>query len=456
MSEKKRKRESEKGDRPPKKVAFHAPETVKVQLLEDNDVLGPVIASTPGLSFPSKIALKPYKSGVVGGVLPPGKKLPAKLILHSSDHPMLDYTAREEKDGSADSLLRHYVGIYDPDSGELKLMEAHKVTVRSTLRSEEEELRRDREAAAQLKRPTIASKLETLGMEFGNKKTRKAIDDRTTNAITRDLPRLASPGGTIPPPPSDTVAAAVLSAMEASTSNMPTKDEQTAAMEEGKPRPKANLDAKIPAEVYTISSLIGNEIMGLINVKDWVDAAEAKVPVKVNSRFVAKRIQTLAAGKDIKKLKVLRFILLLMMFKDQLRQRGGRGPYTIPFRDKFNEAMGGNAPLVQALKRKFANENAELTRWHLNYLISHVCAAALIVDDFVVDTYDLKDDLKMTTPELMTLFKEIGARDSTPTDTERERYRIKSKAEAVAHRMAKLRIPLVFPKQRVMGPKRRG
>jgi DNA-directed RNA polymerase I subunit RPA49 len=43
MSEKKRKRTSEKGDRPAKKVALHASETVKVQLLEDDDVLGPVI-----------------------------------------------------------------------------------------------------------------------------------------------------------------------------------------------------------------------------------------------------------------------------------------------------------------------------------------------------------------------------------------------------------------------------
>jgi hypothetical protein len=43
MSEKKRKRMSEKGDRPAKKVALHASETVKVQLLEDDDVLGPVI-----------------------------------------------------------------------------------------------------------------------------------------------------------------------------------------------------------------------------------------------------------------------------------------------------------------------------------------------------------------------------------------------------------------------------
>ena len=44
MSEKKRKRQSEKGDRPAEKVAIDLPaSTVKVSFLEDNDVLGPVI-----------------------------------------------------------------------------------------------------------------------------------------------------------------------------------------------------------------------------------------------------------------------------------------------------------------------------------------------------------------------------------------------------------------------------
>jgi len=44
MSEKKRKRRSEEGNRPAKKVAIDLPaSTIKVSFLEDNDVLGPVI-----------------------------------------------------------------------------------------------------------------------------------------------------------------------------------------------------------------------------------------------------------------------------------------------------------------------------------------------------------------------------------------------------------------------------
>ena len=119
------------------------------------------IASTPGLSFPTNIPLKPYKKGVKDNrMLPPGHKpAPYEVLLQSSAHPKLDYLAREEQDGSADSLLKHYIGVYDPNSGELKLMEAHKVVVRSTLRSELEELRQERERAAEAKRPTVRQEL---------------------------------------------------------------------------------------------------------------------------------------------------------------------------------------------------------------------------------------------------------------------------------------------------------
>lgn len=67
----------------------------------------------------------------------------------------MNYTAREEHDGSAASLLKHYVGVYDPKTGELELMEAHHVTVRSTLRSEEEEMKKERARVAQGKQANV-------------------------------------------------------------------------------------------------------------------------------------------------------------------------------------------------------------------------------------------------------------------------------------------------------------
>lgn len=57
----------------------------------------------------------------------------SNLLLHSSDHPTIDYTAQEES-GLQDDLLKHYIGIYDPENEKLKLIPARGVTVRRTLR----------------------------------------------------------------------------------------------------------------------------------------------------------------------------------------------------------------------------------------------------------------------------------------------------------------------------------
>jgi hypothetical protein len=57
--------------------------------------------------------------------------------VQSSDHPSIDYLGHEAEAGSADSLLKHYVGAYDPATGTLQIMEARKMVVRGTVRSHE-------------------------------------------------------------------------------------------------------------------------------------------------------------------------------------------------------------------------------------------------------------------------------------------------------------------------------
>lgn len=40
-----------------------------------------------------------------------------------------------------------------------------------------------------------------------------------------------------------------------------------------------------------------------------------------------------------------------------------------------------------------------MTRWHVDNLITHIAAAALIVDGFEVDVDDLRNDLKLDNRE---------------------------------------------------------
>ncbi|PSN70935.1 DNA-directed RNA polymeras-like protein I 49 kDa polypeptide [Corynespora cassiicola Philippines] len=445
MAEKKRKRNEDGSERPAKKAAIAQPKgSVKVEQVENAGDLGPVLAATPGLNFPSKISFKPYKHSKI---LPGGTS--TELLLQSSEHPRLDYTAREEKDGSSESLLKDYVGVYDPATRKLQLVEVKKVTVRSTLRSETEEMREE-QAKIEAQRSTMTVKRHALAAEFGSKKSRKAIEDMTMNAISRgkaDDPAASS---------NDGVASNVLQNMKDSTLAMPTQAELAAAVDSSKPRPIANTTAEYAPDVYTADSVVGKELMGLIPVKDWVEASENGTGVQVASKFVAKRISKLVKSKEIQKLKVLRFILLCMNFYASLRVKGRSAARLVPFKDKLQEAMGEDTPepVVNAIRRKFASENNDMPRWNIDYLMTHIAAAALIVDGYEVDVNDLREDLKLENKEIRQYFHELGCKVSMPTEGDRTKWKI-TKTEANNHWIAKLKLPLQFPKVKTGPSKRR-
>jgi hypothetical protein len=87
--------------------------------------------------LPKSISLQPY--------VQPRKNIPSgpgrtpisttELLLQSSEHQKLDYTAREDAADGPDALLKHYVGVFDPETGKLEVMEARKMVVRGTVRA---------------------------------------------------------------------------------------------------------------------------------------------------------------------------------------------------------------------------------------------------------------------------------------------------------------------------------
>jgi DNA-directed RNA polymerase I subunit RPA49 len=45
-----------------------------------------------------------------------------------------------------------------------------------------------------------------------------------------------------------------------------------------------------------------------------------------------------------------------------------------------------------------------MPRWNIDNLMTHIAAAALIVDEFEVDVNDLRDDLKLENKEYVTKY----------------------------------------------------
>jgi DNA-directed RNA polymerase I subunit RPA49 len=253
-------------------------------------------------------------------------------------------------DGSSESQLKDHVGVFDPATNKLQLVPVKRVTLRSTLRSETEEMR-EAEQRDVAKQQTMMAKRNALASEFGSKKSRKALDDMTANAITSTKP------GETPSARNDDVAENVLQGMQERTGAMPTKQELEAAIDSSKPRPKPNMLAEYPGDVYPIETIVGSELITMIEVKDWVDASAAGQGVNVSSKYVARRIVKLARNKQIQKLKVLRFILLCVNFAAALQ--GGRGGVKkIPMKGKLEAIMGEDTPQgwIMAIRRKFARE----------------------------------------------------------------------------------------------------
>ena len=40
-----------------------------------------------------------------------------------------------------------------------------------------------------------------------------------------------------------------------------------------------------------------------------------------------------------------------------------------------------------------------VNKWHMDLLITHIAALSVVIDGFEVDTYDLKEDLRLDTKE---------------------------------------------------------
>jgi DNA-directed RNA polymerase I subunit RPA49 len=97
------------------------------------------LASTPGLAFDKSLSLKPYTKRRSNAPQRPGQSgsiATDELLIESSEHPAIDYVGREEEAGGTDRLLKHYIGVYDPATGGLQVIESRKMTVRGIVRAQ--------------------------------------------------------------------------------------------------------------------------------------------------------------------------------------------------------------------------------------------------------------------------------------------------------------------------------
>jgi DNA-directed RNA polymerase I subunit RPA49 len=434
---KKRKRVSNGAESSNKRVAIPPPNArlTKVTFNHPNGP-HPVLVSSPGLNVPRipfKAYSKPRSTKQSNNEAP--KPSAHSLFLHSSEHPRLDYIATPN---TLDQGLSHYVAVFDPAKNELQITPAHHLNLRSTLRLE---------TAEQEKQPrrTLGQQREALGREFGTKKAKKALDDKTVNAL------VGRGSGDKQMTTSD-VQSAILDSM--GTPGGPAAVDEREALATSlasKPIPKPNLDAETVDEVYDLKILMPPQDAKLISIKEWLDDVKDDGKdgdeKKFNRAFLKKRVQDLAKRDDIVRLRALKYLHLLLDFHAALTP-AGQGK-KVPKKEVMERKMSSwPETLVSNIRHRFANQSNELPKFYLERLYTHICALALYVDGFVTDTKDLREDLKLEQKEIVQYFRELGCKISAPTEKEREARKIKTKAEAGLMKIAKLKLPLEFPKPR--------
>ncbi|PKX96820.1 DNA-directed RNA polymerase I subunit RPA49 [Aspergillus novofumigatus IBT 16806] len=463
--EKKRKRDSDRHERPSKKPALELQDLppLSASVVDEHSELAPVITRADSSSSANR------NKGIVS----------SELLLQSSEHTKLDFVGREAEE-DADSQLKHYVAVVDPEKKTWQLVEVRKLTVRGAVRRMKPLTEEDEESSEEEEVKTMRTQRTELTNTFGTKQSRKAAQSMAENAQLSNAPAGAA----------NAAESAILSSMPAdAAADIASKAAAVQAqVQANKPIPQANLDATHPADVYPIDVLVPNglaTLRQLPGVKEWADTVSAGLPVATTSRYVSRRVEAVVKSGNTTHLQLLRFILLLLEFARSLRSgrdpksSAGPGSKRLPPREELrrilSSASGNPAstskqqqqqqqntsqsdagtlpdPVIDAIRRKFAPQGSHLTKNDLTFLHTTICALSLHIPrspprTLATDPADLRDDLRIESATILQYFRELGCRVDKPRESEFAKWNIKGgKAEAAARRIARLKIPVEFPK----------
>jgi DNA-directed RNA polymerase I subunit RPA49 len=88
-----------------------------------------------------------------------------------------------------------------------------------------------------------------------------------------------------------------------------------------------------------------------------------------------------------------------------------------------------------------------MTNWEADNMVFHLCALSLYIDGYSTDTTDLLQDLNLVPTKMVNYFMELGCKIGGMKLKDRELLGLKS-SDSKARKMARLEIPLEFPKQK--------
>ncbi|KAK8055503.1 hypothetical protein PG993_000730 [Apiospora rasikravindrae] len=399
------------------------PQIVKIASVRSARECAPVVASTPGLSVPPlnfQAYTRPAKNQKKSK-----KASPPELLLHASTD-RVDYTAKEDGNGGVESHLKHYIGVFDPATGKLDVIEAKKMTVRGVPRAQKP--LEDNTADADFK--TMTEQRNTLGMEFGTKKAKKAIASITENAIGPAKSNIE--GAT----KLDSSSMAIMDSISEAARGIASREQLQAQAD----HPPGNFDATEIQDVYKAEELIGADLISSIPIKDWQDIAKKQSPLTNPNKYVTESFWNVARSlHPVQNLRILRYLSCLLTISKNMRKGKDRGSFKLPDRKKLQELLDpAPVQLIDSIRRKFS-EGGDVRKRHTDLLKTYCCALVSILENYEFNTEALRYDLTLTEKEFTQYYKQIGGKILVRKDPEGGKGKMQ---------IAKLALPLEFPQMR--------
>lgn len=410
------------------------------------------LASTPGVSFPD-VKFQSFSKKTQHG---------SRLLLHSSDHPTIDYTAIEGIE-SSESHLKHYVGIYDPTTNKLKLAEAKRLTVRGAIRQRPKPEESDDEDTQNL--VALQGTRSALTETFGSKKSKKAVQSVQEN---RQLGQ-GLEGATI---------------ADAITSHLADEEDEDepatviATARSNKPLPQPDLRTDDIEEVYSIASLVrpspAQSTLRTMPIVGWkARLAVGKDVSGLHSRYVANRVTYIGKRvvdsndtKYIQQFQLLRYIELLVEIAQFAAKQDRRR--RMDFVDQWPDnalTVGVSPRILKQIVMHFFPDNMPtdramtLLRTTIFALTLHILPPSGKTDGgrLVTEPTDIQLDLAMEGAEVRKLYHELGCKVAPATDKELVAWGYTKLVEKKKKKMehgkalpkpvfAVLKFPLTFPK----------
>jgi DNA-directed RNA polymerase I subunit RPA49 len=99
-------------------------------------------ATTPGVLNSKGLRFNPYtktRQDVERTATRNPGIVSSEMLLQSSEHQKMDFIGREGTGEDADSQLKHYIAVVDPERKTWQVIEARRVTIRGAVRSRKPE-----------------------------------------------------------------------------------------------------------------------------------------------------------------------------------------------------------------------------------------------------------------------------------------------------------------------------